>query len=716
MIEAVEEGQTDWLRVSKDSYDASTSYMDANWRKAWERNIALFQSKHPTGSKYNTEAYKQRSRLFRPKTKSAVRKNEAAAAAAFFSNVDVISAEPQNKADPAQALAAEIMNPLINYRLTEKDQIPWYLTLIGAFQEAQVVGVICSYQYWEFEEKTETVYQPLTDDTGQQMMDADGNALAYEAQQSTVIKDKPCIELIPVENYRFAPSAGWTDPVNTSPYFIRKVPLYADDVRQKMKAGKWKEYSDGEIRAAMADYDTTRQAREAKRQDPLGEHTESLKEFETIWCHENFIRLGGEEVVFWTLGTQHMLSDPTPLATAYPHMKGKRPFALGVATIEAHKPMPESLVGIGYELQKESNEITNQRMDNVRLVLNKKWIIRRGKQVDSAALMKNVPGAAILADDPEGDIRELTWPDVTGSAYQEQDRLNIDFDELVGAFTQSSVQTNRKMNETVGGMQLAAAGASALTEYTIRTFTETWVETALNQLALLEAYYEDDEQLLNMIASGSDMLKQYGIQQIDPEMLKQPMTVRVNVGMGATDPLTKQSKFTNAMAAYSQIMASVPDADAQSVRKEVFGLVGYKDGSRFFKDAQQNPEVAQLQAQVQQLGSQLQQAMAELENNQAERDVKIAETQYKTMELQTREKEVQAEIIRAEIEASVPPEQNLDAEVARLEQAASDLDHEQTVTMLIKQIAELQIEVKKLNAVSAVKQAGQPKVTSAERA
>jgi hypothetical protein len=700
------QGEAQWLRIAKESYDASTSYVDANWRKSWERNIAIFQSRHPPGSKYNTEPYKHRSKLFRPKTKATVRKNEAAAAAAFFSNVDVVSVEPENDADPTQVVGSEVMNELINYRLTSRKQIPWYLTLIGAFQEAQVIGVVASYQYWEYKEKTEKAYEPLTDDQGQPMVNALGEQLAYESNKTIRVKDKPCIDLIPIENIRFDPGANWTNVVDTSPYIIRKVPLYVDQVRTKMTEGKWKTYSDGEIRAAMSEYDTTRQAREAKRQDPLADNAATLKEFEIVWVHENFVRLGGEEVVYWTLGTQHMLTAATPIKEAYKH--GERPIVIGVGLVEAHKPMPDSLVAIGSELQKEANEITNQRMDNVRLVLNKKWIIKRGKQVDTGALMRNVPGGAILADDPDTDIRELTWPDVTASSYQEQDRLNVDFDELVGSFSQSSVQTNRQLNETVGGMQLAAGGASQLTEYLIRTFAETWVEPVLNQLCLLEAVYEDDENLLNLVAGKTDLMKNYGIESVTEDMLLQPYTVRVNVGMGATDPLTKQAKFTNAMQSYSGIMANVPDADAQAVRREVFGLVGYKDGGRFFKDQGNDPEKAAMQQQIQELQGQLQQAMAELENKQADRDVKMAETQFKTQELAIREQEVNAEVVKAQIEASMPPEQNLDAEIARLEAAEADLVSQGQILALQKQVALLQVKLGQVNAVNAVRQAQEP--------
>jgi hypothetical protein len=69
-------------------------YFDNNYRKQWEDNLRMFQSKHPRDSKYMSEAYKYRSRIFRPKSRSVVRKNEATAALAFFSNPDVVSIDP----------------------------------------------------------------------------------------------------------------------------------------------------------------------------------------------------------------------------------------------------------------------------------------------------------------------------------------------------------------------------------------------------------------------------------------------------------------------------------------------------------------------------------------------------------------------------------------------------------------------------------------------
>lgn len=627
---------SDWLQIARDAYDASSTYLDANHRKVWERNIALFQSRHPSGSKYLSPAYKSRSRLFRPKTKSVVRKNEAAASAAFFANVDVVTCEPENDADMSQVASAELMNELVNYRLTKT--IPWFQTVMGAVQEAQVIGIIGSYQYWMYKEKPgEPV--PLTDDAGQHLTNAKGETYAQEGPPIVLI-DKPCIELMPCENYRFDPAADWTNVVKTSPYFIRMVPMYFDDVRQRMKEAdpktgqsKWKKLEDGEIRQAMSDYDSIRQARENPRQDPKAEGEAAIKEFEVVWCHENFVRLHGEEKVYWTLGTQHMLSDPVPLEDVYFH--GERPFVVGFAVLEAHKTVPESLVGIGSELQKEGNEINNQRRDNVSLVLNKRYIVKRGQQVDTDSLLRNVPGGVTLANDPEVDIKEMNWPDVTQSAYQEQDRVNVDYDELTGNFSQSSVQTNRKLNETVGGMELANGGASAMTEYLLRTFVETWMEPVLAQVVKLEQFYETDTVILALAGAKAQLSQKYGIDQVTDSMLNQSLTVRVSMGMGATDPQKKLGRFMFALKTYGEAMQIIPDAEPEAIRNEIFGLAGYKGGSRFFKQAQ-DPKSAALMQQMQQMQQMLQKQGQELAQSKLKLAAKDGELKVSMFDAQTK--------------------------------------------------------------------------------
>lgn len=142
----------DWLSRAQRAFSASTTYVDANYRKQWEDSIRAFNNQHPSDSKYNAPSYDKRSKLFRPKTRTIMRKNEAAAAAAFFSSMDVTSVLPIDPNNQAEIASAAIMKELLQYRLTRT--IPWYLFVLGGLQDAQTTGVVCGHIYWNYQERS----------------------------------------------------------------------------------------------------------------------------------------------------------------------------------------------------------------------------------------------------------------------------------------------------------------------------------------------------------------------------------------------------------------------------------------------------------------------------------------------------------------------------------------------------------------------------------
>lgn len=595
-----------WLERASSAFEASTTYIDSNYRSQWEKNLALFQSKHPNGSKYHSDTYKFKSRLFRPKTRSMVRQNEAAAAAAFFTSADAVNVEPMNRKDDHQRASAELRDGLLNYRL--QHTIPWYLICVGGMQDAQVQGVVASKQYWKL--KTQDI--DVTDDNGDKV----------EAKE--VVADEPCIDLLPIEYVRIDPGAKWYDPVNTSPYVILRIPMYIYEVKEKIEDGEWKEIPDNAWSAALvADHDTTRNAREKGKEDTQApRHGDALKDFDKVWVHENFIRVKGKEKQYYTLCTSARLTDPQDLEKAYWH--NQRPIAIGSTIIETHNILPAGTVELGESLQKETNELANSRIDNIKLVLNKRFVVKRGQQVDLRSLIRNAAGSITLATNPDQDIREMEFNDVTGSSYAEQDRLNLDYDELLGNFSGSSVQSNRKMNETVGGMAMIRQGANAMTQYLISVFAETWVEKVLRQLDALEVAYETDVDLMGMIAEERDLQGKYGISAITPGLLQAKAKLVVNMTNSATDPMIRLEQFLIAMEKYMSLASTAPpDMDMSEIRKEIFGRLGYKDGSRFFvdQDGDTAAVIQQMQQQIQMLTGQIEDQAAKAE---AEQQGKIA--------------------------------------------------------------------------------------------
>lgn len=567
-----------WLSIARDAHSESNGFFDSGVRREIEEDLRRFYGLHPQGSKYLSDAYKHRSRFFRPRVRAGIRKHEAVAAGALFGNSDWISIEPEDDTDPTQVASAAVWQEAMDYRLQKT--IPWFQTAIGAYQDAMATGVCASYNHWLYDEKRGI--------------------------------DKPVIQLLPVENFRFSPTAQWFDPVSTSPYFIRLIPMLVRDVLARMEtidpktgAPKWKRLDDAEIlKAAKAYTDSVTMLRQDRRADAQSQAS-AITQFSPVWVHQNFVEINGKHVVYYTLGDVAMLTRPVLVEEVYFH--GERPFTIGNCVIETHKLYPSGDSRLAKDVQAELNENANQRIDNVKFAMNKRYWVKRAAQVDLRALMRNVPGGATLMNDPEKDVKVVETQDVTRSAYEEQDRLNLDFDDLIGTFSQASVQSNRALNETVGGLELLTNDSSQMGAYQLKVWAETWVKPTLRQLLKLEQHYETDEKLFLLAGKKAEAALQG--QSIDENLLMQELNVRVNVGLGATSP---QAKLNNLFGVLRQLKESLADGilqanglDVEEVTREAFSKAGYDGPDRFFKWGDEDPQIATLKQQIAQLQQEL---------------------------------------------------------------------------------------------------------------
>lgn len=562
---------TDYLALANSAYEGSTSYLDTNYRAQWERNIRQHRSQHRQGSKYLSETWKSKSKFFRPKTRSAVRKSEAAAAAAWFSTQDVVEIDAYDDNDNMQLASAEFWKAAINYRL--KFSVPWFMTVMGAYQDCQVMGAVVSHQCWDYDE------------------------------------DRPKPELRPLENVRIDPAADWADPINSSPYLIDMLPMYVQDVKERCKridGSQWILPTDGEFKAAKSsDTDSTRQVRDGQRTDAKDGTESGITDFDIVWVHRIIMRRDGQDIIYYTLSRGKLLCQPMPLKQAYPWLtKRKRPYVMGICVIEPHRVYPSSPVELAAPVMDELNELINQRRDNVSLVLNKRYHVKRNRQVDIRSLTRNVPGSVTMMDDPVNDVVAQEWNDVTGSSYNEEDRLNLDHDDLMGSFSGSSVQSNRALNETVGGMNHLASDAKLSGDYTLKTFTETWFEPAIGQILQMMQYYETDAVVLALAGNKADLVQKFGIDTVTDELLSQQLLMSVNISMGSTNPMNNIERFMLGINSLSKAFGPEKVAERlefDAVTKELFGKLGYKDGSRFINDDDEDPRIAQLMAQIQEL-------------------------------------------------------------------------------------------------------------------
>lgn len=673
LTRVVAEGQdptkvVDLLQIAADAERINMQF-DSELRRRWERSYRAYRSEHFQGSKYRLPAYAARSKLFRPKTRVAVRNAMKNAAAALFSTEDLVTVAASGRSDPALIASAKILQEDLNYRLdrtSPRGGLPWFPVAMGSVFNANLTGITVSKQYWDWKTKRRDMPRmvPKKDgavdpQTGQPLMEA-----LFESRDVTV-NDRPMIELIPSENVMLDLAAPWWNPAQLSAYFVVRYPMLVTDLKEMMRQAdkigqqgdkrgtEWLDVSDAVLTTVQSNYDAqgVRIAREGG-QDSKERRDSLTGDYSIAWVHENFFRYRGEDYQFWSLATQVYLSKPMFTEDAYPHLAGSRPYTYGYGAVEPHLIYPQSMVEALQPLQQEANDVVNLRLDSLKQALEPIAVVKSGSMFDLTQLQPGKRGAPGVVANVKNmdDLRFDQWPGPPGQAYAEMQNVNADMDDLAGTFSGSSVQTNRQLNETVGGMRLLNTSASSIAEFDLRVWVETWAEPTLRQVVHLLQYYESDETILNISGERAKVWEKYGISEITDNHLMSEVSVKVNIGMGAVDPMQKLQKLGTGLQMLGGLMPFMDrpvQLNAEEIATEIFGNIGYKDSDRFlvFGEAGQPPTGADqggggqadaaAKLQLEQMRAQTQMQLAQMNNaSEDERQAKELQLKYIDMMLQ----------------------------------------------------------------------------------
>lgn len=108
----------------------------------------------------------------------------------------------------------------------------------------------------------------------------------------------------------------------------------------------------------------------------------------------------------------------------------KKPFVFQSWEPLPNEPYGLSAMDIIRHLNEELNTNRNQRIDNVSLVLNRMWLVRRSADIDESELVSR-PHGTIYVDSPD-DVMPLVMPDVTASTYNDESIIRRDAENSLG--------------------------------------------------------------------------------------------------------------------------------------------------------------------------------------------------------------------------------------------------------------------------------------------
>lgn len=140
-----------------------------------------------------------------------------------------------------------------------------------------------------------------------------------------------------------------------------------------------------------------------------------------------------EVLHYWEDGVYAILINRTWLAFEgdNPYWRhGKKPFV-----VASWEPLPNEFYGMSAVqivryLQDEVNTQHNQRIDNVSMVINRMWKVRKGADIPDSELVSRPHG--IIRVDNMDDVVELIMKDVAASAYNEESLTRLDMESALG--------------------------------------------------------------------------------------------------------------------------------------------------------------------------------------------------------------------------------------------------------------------------------------------
>ena len=138
--------------------------------------------------------------------------------------------------------------------------------------------------------------------------------------------------------------------------------------------------------------------------------------------------------------------------------------------------------------------------------------------------------------------------------------------------------------------------------------------------------------MLAIAAERAQLYQRYGINEVTDDLLNQELTLNVNVGLGATDPIMKLQNFMLGIRTVLEVLNNTPPGTLNTgeVAKEVFGRLGYKDGNRFMVgQTEDDPEKAQMVQAIEALQAQNEQLQAAVADKQRDRELKLITTKMK---------------------------------------------------------------------------------------
>mgnify|MGYP000682586868 CR=1 FL=1 len=241
--------------------------------------------------------------------------------------------------------------------------------------------------------------------------------------------------------------------------------------------------------------------------------------------------------------------------------------------------MPHEFYGISEiepieSLIHERNAIRNQRLDNIKAIVNKTLIVDRNADIDLDRLEENNrPGGIILTNDVNA-IRPLVTGDVLPSAYQEDFMILRDIQDATALAEYTIGTTPRRTETATAVIQLQQAAMSRIS-LKVQNVLQNGILPLVKMFIQLNQQFMDKPKVVRIIGE-----KDYEYKEIAPEDIPLNYDVVPVVTLAETN---KEIKRQQLLLLVGLPLYNLPNVNIEEFQKEILRQFDIKDVDKYIK-------------------------------------------------------------------------------------------------------------------------------------
>lgn len=166
--------------------------------------------------------------------------------------------------------------------------------------------------------------------------------------------------------------------------------------------------------------------------------------------------------------------------------------------VESYDRLPNEFYGMSAidiiaDLQQEENTIHNQRNDNINMIINKMWKVRRGADIDESELVSRPHG--IVHVDRTEDVQPFEQGDVPASSFEQQQIVAQSAENAVGA-TPIMQGTESRGDQTATESRIQGNNASMRFNVKTKIFNYTGIKRLAHLMDMNNQQFIDGQRLI----------------------------------------------------------------------------------------------------------------------------------------------------------------------------------------------------------------------------